>query len=145
MSALTQTVANIQAAYDAAPVSSAATRACAASVLHLWDASSVVRDYLLTAHPAIRAEASHDAWAVVSDMRSSGCQAHAARAAARAINGDSASRVVSAGAAAMGSHAADQTPGRGTASYDASIAAEQMFRAEWEQRVRARCEWSVAA
>ena len=142
---LDQIVANIHAARAAEPVSSPAARACAAAVLDLWNAPQVVRDYLLTAHATLRPEAARAAWAVANDYRSSGWQAHAAEAAASAIDGAPVCRVVSAAAVAMGAHAATQVLGRGTAAYDASRAAELAFRAEWEPRVRPRVAMQVAA
>ena len=137
-SALDRALTAMQAQRAATTASPEIVRACAAEVLHLWDAPAVVRDYLLTAAPELRADAARTAWSVVGDFRASAFQAHAARAAARAIDGDPASRVLSAAAAAVDSYAAAATAGRGTLSYDAGRQAADALRAVWEPRLRPR-------
>ena len=73
------------ATIDAEPLLREFARWCASEVLHLWDATQVVKDYLATGdeatRPAARAAAEEAAWAAW-EAAAAGAAARAARAAA---------------------------------------------------------------
>jgi hypothetical protein len=73
----------IVAQIDAEPLLREFSRRCAQSVLHLWDAPQVVKDYLATGDESLRSAAWNAAWVARCAARAATEAAWAARCAAR--------------------------------------------------------------
>jgi len=106
----------IVATIDATKLLFAFARSCALDVVHLWDAPAVVKNYLATGNPAIRAAAWDAAWAAAWDAARAAA-GDAAWAAAWAAAGASARDSARAAARAAAGAAA------GAAAWDAAWAA----------------------
>ena len=115
----------IVATIDAEPLLREFARKCALSVIHLWDAPEVVKQYLTTGDESLRAAAGDAAWEAASWAAGAAARdaAAAAREAARDVAGDAAWASWAASRAAAWEDAARTAAGN---------AAE--WAAAWEQR-----------
>jgi len=110
----------------AAAILQAFARSAALSVIHLWDARAIVREYLETGDESLRRAARTGAWAAVN-ASDEWVAANAAKAAANAAEGAAARAVRDAARAAA----------RDAANAGARAAAMQKFDAELEAMIRA--------
>jgi len=127
----------IVATIDAEPLLGEFARWCALQVIHLWEASPVVREYLETGNKSMRATAEAAARAAAWD---------ASRAASRADARDAAASAADAVApAAAASAAADAANASGDARYTAKYAAWAASKATARDAVRAdAAAWDTA-